>query len=208
MNIIKRTIFILLATLFIPSCSHKENVYFRDGELENLVYINKYFGLTIQFTDNWKIGTINENKELEKKTINLIANDNEEIRNNAFRLMKKNAILLNLKNINDSSSIIIGAEDIKGRLRPKNNNKYFVELKSVLNQTHLNYKYLNQIDNSDISDNIKWGILQTSFNNEVYQDFYITMYKEYYIVIICTYDTEVQKKNHEQIIKAIKMDKP
>ena len=122
--------------------------------------------------------------------------------------MKKNAILLNLKNINDSSSIIIGAEDIKGRLRPKNNNKYFVELKSVLNQTHLNYKYLNQIDNSDISDNIKWGILQTSFNNEVYQDFYITMYKEYYIVIICTYDTEVQKKNHEQIIKAIKMDKP
>jgi hypothetical protein len=200
----KITKILILTTLaFTISCNQSSD-NFDTGEVANYQYKNEYFGLNITFNDNWTVQGENENKELVFDCTELIANGVESVKVNIENEMKDNAVLLNLRNINDTSSIVVFAERETGFFwRPTSMETYLLQVKSLLDNTSLDYEYLNETE-SELS---KWNLLETKFqlnDKTVYQNFFVSKKSGYFITLISSFQNEEQKQQNKQLIDNVK----
>lgn len=197
-------ILILTALAFTISCNQSSD-NFDTGEVANYQYKNEYFGLNITFNDNWTVQGENENKKLVFDCTELIANGVESVKVNIENEMKDNAVLLNLRNINDTSSIVIFAEKETGFFwRPTSMETYLLQVKSLLDNTPLDYEYLNET----VSEVSKLKLLETKFRlneNTAYQDYFICKKNGYFITLISSFRNEEQKQQNKQLIDKVKL---
>ena len=193
---------VLTALTFTISCNQSSNK-FDTGEIVGNQYKNEYFELNIAFSNYWIVQDERVNKKLVFDCAELIANGVESVRVNINKEMKDNAVLLNLRNINDTSSIVVFAEKETGFFwRPTSMETYLLQVKILLDHTPLDYVYLNDTE-SKVSN---WNLLETNFqlnDRTVYQDYFIQKKNGYFISLISTYHNEEQKQQSKQLIDKV-----
>jgi hypothetical protein len=197
-------ILISTALVFTFSCNqHSDN--FDNSVLLDNHYENEYFGLDITFSDGWKAQDESVNEKLIVDCTELIANGVERVKTNILNEMQDNAVLLNLRSVNDTSSIVVFAEKETGFFwNPTNMETYLLQVKSLLDHTPLDYVYLNDTE----SKLTNWSLIETKFqlkDRTVYQDYYIQKKNGYFISLISTFQTEKQKQLNRQLVEKVKL---
>jgi hypothetical protein len=204
----RKTILILSVIILASGCTENTKDK-RKGKIVNSTYINEFVGLSLPLSDEWIVKSDSENNKIINETIELFANGEEQLKKNAVKLMKDNDILLNLTSKVDSSNVLIGIEKKKSIFRlPISARQYFVELKSILKHLPFNYQFINESEQDVILNSQEWHVLKTKRdygNTSQFQDFYAKRDYFYYIVIISSYNSNIQMIENNKIIQEISL---
>ena len=182
------------------------------GTIENSVYKNKYFGLSLTFPEGWSVLDQQQRDELKDLGSEIVAGDDK----NLNKAMKSAAELqtVNMLSVFEhplgtdvpyNPNIIIMAERVRHAPGIKRGNDYHVHTKKVLessNQLSVNFgeTFTEMIGGKEFDvQPLQMGI----GNQVVKQKMYATIDKGYALLLVISYDAPEEEEKLQAILKTI-----
>lgn len=207
-------IFVLIIStgLILTGCDKKPSEAIGYGIIENGVYSNNYFNMSIKVPENWVVQSKAAQKEMMDIGTGLIAGDDNNLKNILKETQKQTVSMFSFFKYEQGSpipfnpSIISVAERVSHMPGIKRGSDYHFHAKNILESGQLKYEFPKKIYTKDISG-VSFDIMPTEIdinNITVHQEYYAARIKDYVLLFILSYssDSEIVELN-EAISKLV-----
>ncbi len=178
------------------------------GELEDNIYTNEYFGLTITLPEGWSV----PNKEIQKKILsagkNMVAGNDEELQKqldlgelNSFNLLFVSKYPIGSPVVSNPNLICI-AERLPVKISIE---KYLLHSKKLLQKTQIPYQFGEKIKRIKISGR-DFAVMEAYFENgsaKISQEYYCGLFDNYILNFILSFSSEEEAEEVRAILATV-----
>ncbi|WP_040280453.1 hypothetical protein [Psychroserpens damuponensis] len=205
----KLILFVVVTSFFTCNTEQKMPEDFDYGSIENGIYTNDFFKMTIPFNTDWDVQSRDQMDALSKSGTELLTNEStkqavkaSEINNaNLFTAFKYKPGFEEAYNY----SIAIVAENTKLAPHVQRGSDYLIEAKKIMSQTMIDYEFEETFTTKTI-DNQTFDIMNVSGNYMgafFNQQYMTTVINGFSLSIIISYNTDEQLKELEHLVNGI-----
>jgi hypothetical protein len=173
------------------------------GKVENGIYVNSFFDFEMAIPENWIIQTQEEMDYIQDLGQEMVAGDNEKLKNAIKAAEETTANLLvvfqyKIDSLVDyNPSLMIVSENVKKALVIRNGETYLKQARKILEKSGFQYDYIdNTFEKQTIGKKVFY-LMNASVNVSGYtinQVYYSTVINGYALSIIISYASEEQKQ--------------
>tara|TARA_B110000091_G_C13639667_1_gene400678 strand:- start:172 stop:813 length:642 start_codon:yes stop_codon:yes gene_type:complete len=201
--------------LLITGCDSKPAADIDYGTINNNVYSNKYFDISINLPDTWFVQSQAAQKALMETGSNLIAGDDKTLKSVMKESEKQTVNLFSIFKyesgapVNFNPSIISVAERISHMPGIKRGSDYLFHARKLLESGQMNYDFPNDLYTKEVSE-LSFDVMpaQITVNNiTVYQDYHVVKIKDYALALILSYSSDSEKSELDGILNELKFSK-
>ena len=207
-------IFLVFATAF-TGCKKKGSARPTAGTIENGVYNNEYFGLSLELPEKWSNQDEESNKELSEFGYKMIAGEDENLEK-SLKAAAENQQLMFFSASKypigtpaaDNPNIIGTAELVKSKPGIIRGSDYLYHVKNMLQMSGIKLN-IEEATKSEELGSVEFDVLKVVLplgNISVQQKYYSTIMKDYAISFILTYISEDGEKPLQEILKTVKFE--
>lgn len=206
----KLALTILVILLFTACDKHpaKEIGY---GELNDGTYTNQYFNMVVDVPTGWVVQSEAQNKELIDSGAEMIAGDDENMKNALKASHKQTLTLFSFFKYEQGSPVefnpsIMGiAERVSGMPGIKRGSDYLFHVKNLLESGQMNYEFPSPIFEKEISG-VSFDVMPLQLTMgavTIHQNYYAAKFEDYVLSLISTYSSgdEEEISHHIHTIK-------
>jgi len=211
----KKIVYLIVLIVLSTSCKEEKNLPtdFDYGVVENGVYKNNYFGVSIPFNPDWDVQSQKQMSDLTKSGTDLLTGDNDEFQKVVDASLVNVAELFMIfkhelgSTTEFNPSFIMNAENLKQFPNVKDAEGYLVSAKDLLLQSNMQINFRSDEYEVEIGNEkfICMEIENASYG--IFQDYFVTLKRGFAIAFIVTYVNEEDKKELYSIIENIKINK-
>jgi hypothetical protein len=208
-------VFFLIFSIVFTGCKKKEAEKPSSGTIENGTYSNKYFGLTLQFPEDWDIKDEESSKQLRDMGSKFFAGGDENIERTLNASAEERQLWFFSASkypvgtpVANNPSIISMAEFIGDNTGIKNGNDYLFHVKKALEISGINYSTAEVVTTEEIGGK-EFYLLKVTLpfgNISVEQKYYSAIVKDYAISFILTYLSENGENSLKEVLKTAKFE--
>ena len=211
-----KNILILTVLLTFCACNKSKSVAQEEigqGTLENGLYTNPYFNISIQLPMDWALQTAAEEKEIMDAGSELIAGDDKTKQAQIELAKKKTLQLFTLMRYPQGATVdfnysFIGvAERVKNQPGIKKGSDYLFHVKKVLKSSSLDYKFPKEVFSETISG-LKFDVLPGELHINgmtIHQHYYACKVKDYVLSFILSFNKEEEHAHLLEVLKKLKV---
>ncbi|WP_196888726.1 hypothetical protein [Aureivirga sp. CE67] len=212
----KKLLVLIVTFVLFVSCNNEKSIpeNFDYGTVENGLYTNKFFEMTIPFNPNWNVQDAEMMRQLQKVGTDIITDGNENFTKAHLKAAEVNSANLLMVTrhemgapVDYNPSFIVVAENLKSSPGIKIGKDYLFHLKKNLSLTKLPYQFEKEVYKKRIG-NEDFYVLEAKIENEsitMGQIYYSCVKNGFSIGFIASYMTEEDKKDLEKIANRVKI---
>jgi len=183
------------------------------GEIENDIYINRYFNMSLAVPNGWAVQSKAAIKDITDRGGNLIAGDDQNLKAVLKEAEKQTVNLFAFFKYEQGSpvdfnpSIMSVAERVSNQPGIKRGADYLFHAKKILQTGQVKYTFPNEVYTKQISGT-SFDVMPAEINigsSSIYQRFYATRIKDYVLTIILTHSSEPESNELLQVINKLKL---
>ncbi len=185
------------------------------GKMEGRTYSNQFFHCKLTVPENWQVQTKAQNEELMQKGAEIVAGDNENLKEVLDENLIRVANLLSVfkykvgSNLNFNANIVMIAENIKLAPSIKNGKEYLKASKKLLEKSELKYDYI-----SDDMELLKLGgklfyamhANKMIENSQINQIYFASVIRGFALTFVITYQNETDQEILSNILNSLEFD--
>ena len=208
-------VFVLVLAIVFSGCKKKESDQVSAGTIENSVYSNKYFGLTLKLPEDWNIQDEESSKELTKSGYKMLAGGDENLERSLNAAAENQQLTFFLASkypigtpAADNPSIIGTAELVKSKPGIKRGSDYLFHVKNMLEMSGIKLT-IEETAKSEKIGGVEFDVIEVVLpfgNISVQQKYCTTIMKDYAISFILTYTSKEGKNSLKEILKTAKFE--
>jgi len=207
----KFTAIIISACLLLTGCDSKSVDEIGYGAIEEGVYRNDYFNLSIKVPENWAVQSQAAQQQLMETGTSLLSGEDENLKAAMKESQKQTINLFSFFKYEQGSpvafnpSILSIAEKMSHMPGVKRGSDYHFHAKELLLAGQVNYEFPNEIFTQELSG-VSFDVMpgQVTFGNRtVYQNYYATRIKDYVLLFILSYTSDAELEELNQILESI-----
>jgi hypothetical protein len=202
--------------LIILHCTAQENqMGFDFGNIEENIYTNSFFNLTMTLPADWKLQSQQQTENLMKEGRKLVAGEDRNLENaiRATEINTANLIVLYQYELGTAvgynPSLMLVAENLKFAPGVKTGADYLFHARKLLSQAQIQYDHLDEeFERVDINGQIFY-LMNTHIDYlgyEIKQKYYSTILQGFSLNMIITYVSDDQKSELEQSIYTLTLE--
>jgi hypothetical protein len=205
---------IIVLTLLLAGCEKKASDEIDFGAINNSIYKNNYFGMTVTLPPDWSI----QSQEAQKRNLNtgerILAGDDK----NLNAVMKASELrVVNLfaaskypkgSPVSYNPSILALAEDVRDFPGIKRGSDYHFHAKQLMQSGSLDVSFPKDIYTQSLGG-IDFDIMEVEIHVRgivVRQKYYATIMKGYAVNIIISFTTDEDEASLQKIIDTLKFN--
>lgn len=208
-------LFIIVLAAVFSGCKKAESVKPNAGAIENGVYNNKYFGLTLKLPEDWSIQDAEASKELTKFGYKMIAGDDENLERSLNTASETQQLMFFSASkypigtpVADNPSIIGTAELVKSKPGIKRGSDYLFHVQNLLETSGIKI-IIKETKTTKQFGGVEFDMLEVVLpigNMSIQQKYYTTIIKDYAVSFILTYVSEKGDESLKEILETIKFE--
>jgi len=208
-------VFFLVLAIVFPGCKKKESEKVSAGTIENSVYNNKYFGLTLKLPEDWSIQDKESSKELSEFGYKMIAGEDKNLEKSLKAAAENQQLMFFSASkypigtpVADNPNIIGTAELVKSKPGIKRGSDYLFHVKNMLEMSGIKLTIEDKVTSEKIGG-VEFDVIEAVLpfgNISVQQKYCTTIMKDYAISFILTYTSEEGKNFLKEILKTAKFE--
>ena len=204
-------VLVIACTLLFLGCSENASEEIDFGTIENSVYKNDYFGLTLTIPENWSVPNQESRQQLMKIEKEVIAGEDENLKAvmNAAELQSVNLLFLSKHPLGSpvafNPNIVSVAEKIQHMPGIKRGKDYLYHSKILLESTKLDVSFPEEISTVTLGG-VEFDVMyvhMTVLGNTVKQEYFATIKKGYALTLILSYLTDEDKADLVKVLDSI-----
>jgi hypothetical protein len=203
-----RSALVILCAILYCSCGKGEAEEIDFGTIDNSVYRNKYFGLTITIPTEWSIQDQESREQVMETGTEIVAGDDKNLKAvvKASELRTVNLLIAFEHPVGApvafNPGIACVAEQIRHMPGIKRGSDYLFHARKILESSQMDVTFPEDISTENLGG-IEFDILHVQISllgNTIQQKYYVAVMKDYALSFIVSYMTE---KESEAIGKAL-----
>ncbi len=208
-------VFFLVLAIVFPGCKKKESEKVSAGTIENSVYNNKYFGLTLNLPEDWSIQDKESSKELTKSGYKMLAGEDENLERTLNAAAENQQLMFFSASkypigtpVANNPNIIGTAELVKSKPGIERGSDYLYHVKNMLEMSGIKLT-IEETATSEKIGGVEFDVIEVVLpfgNISIQQKYCTTIMKDYAISFILTYMSEEGKKSLKEILKTAKFE--
>lgn len=210
----KRIYSIITASFLILTwCGMASAVEIGYGEIENGIYKNEYFNMSIEVPKGWAVQSKAALTQLSDRGGELIAGDDKNLRAVLKESEKQSVHLFAFFKyeqgtpVDFNPSIIAVAENVAYMPGIKSGSDYLYHVKKLLQAGRLKYSFPKEIYTKEISG-ISFDVMPAEIavtDKVIYQNYYAARIKDYALGFVLSYSSEAEINELNQIVDQLKI---
>ena len=211
----KTNLIVILLSLFLAGCDTSPPKEIGYGVIENGIYKNEYFNMSIEVPEKWDVQSQAANKELMDRGAELIAGDDDNFKK-MIKLSQKQSVTLFVffkhekgAPVPFNPNIILVAEKMSHMPGVKRGSDYLYHVRKLFESGKMEYEFPHEIYTkviSDISFDVMPAVLQVG-NLTVTQDYYATRINDYVLSFILSSTTNLEQDELDKILNKLHFSK-
>lgn len=204
---------IIFLSLVFFKCTCQENqTNFDFGNIEDNIYTNSFFNLSINLPVDWSIQSQQEAEYLIKEGRKLVAGDDSNLENalTAAEINTANLIILYQHELGTAvdynPSLMMIAENLQNAPGVKTGADYLFHARKLISQAQLKYDHIDEeFEEVDINGQTFY-LMNTNINylgHEIKQKYFSTVLNGFSLSMIISYVSDYQKSELEQSINTL-----
>ncbi len=206
-----RFAFIIVCTILFWGCNKNASKEIDFGTIENSVYRNKYFGLTITIPAEWSIQDQESRQRMMKTGKEMIAGEDKNLKAmiDASELQSVN-LFVAFKHplgtpVTSNPSIACTAERIRHLPGIKRGKDYYFHLRKLFESSQMDVSFPRDISTEKFGG-VDFDIMYVQMaqaGTTVQQEYYATVMKGYALVFFVTFTTDEEKAALGKVLDSI-----
>ena len=206
--------FIFCVSLVLSGCGNEPSQEIGYGEIENGVYSNQYFNMSVSAPETWIIQSQAAQKMLMETGGSLLAGEDKNVKAMLKEAEEQTVNLFSFFKHEQGTpvpfnpSIMSVAENMVNMPGVKRGSDYLYHVKSFLESGQLEYKFPSEIESKVISG-ISFDILPAEINAGnlvVNQEYYAARINDYVLSFILSYSSESEQAELHNILSNIEFE--
>ena len=211
----KFNLFVLLLAVTLTACNNKpitEEEGFDYGTVKNNRYTNAFFDIQVAIPENWVVKTQEQSKQLMKEGADIVAGDNEKLKN-AIKVSEVNsATLLTVFEYEDgvakmfNPSFMLLAESLKKAPGITTGEQYLFQSRKMLVAGQLKYDHIDEEFKKVRINGWDFYAMNATIAFEgvtVTQTYLATTKDGFALCFIYSYNDDEQKASLEKVVQSI-----
>jgi len=204
---------IIFLSLFIFKCTCQENqTNFDFGNIEDNIYTNSFFNLSITLPVDWNLQSQQEAEHLIKEGRKLVAGEDSNLENalTAAEINTANLIILYQHELGTpvdyNPSFMLIAENLQNAPGVKTGADYLFHARKLISQAQLKYDHIDEEFEAVDINGKTFYLMNTNINylgHEIKQKYFSTVLKGFSLNMIISYVSDDQKSELEQSINTL-----
>ena len=221
----KKLLYLIAIVSLLAACKSSENKttspqknvtgQFDYGSIEDNIYQNRFFGLSLTLPDSWVVQTQETLQKMNEAGKELIAGDDENLKQ---ALDANQVTTVNLLGVfqhdvgvsaNFNPSFMLVAENMSRFPNIKSGSDYLFQTRKFLKQSQLTYSYMDDEFKKTTIGKKEFYTMKTIIsigNGEVTQVYYSTILNGFCLSAVISYINDTQKTKLENIIHSMKFN--
>jgi len=201
--------------LLLTGCDTKPANGIGFGTIEQGVYTNDYFNMSIKVPENWTVRSQAAQQELMDKGTSLISGEDDNLKNVLKESQKQSVNLFSFIKYEQGTpvpfnpSINAIAERVSRMPGIKRGSDYHFHAKKLLESGQMNYEFPRDIYTKDISG-ISFDVMsaQITVNNiTIYQEYYAARVNDYVLLFVLSYSSDSEIDELKSILNDLRLSK-
>lgn len=219
----RQVVLLVLCTALVPGCARKASREIDPGKaleevdsgtVENGVYRNKYFGMSITIPPDWSIPDRASMKEIVKAGGRVVSGDNQKLKTltKAAELQSVNLFAASKhpagSAVVPNPSVICMAERVRHMPGIKRGRDYHFHFKRLLEASPLEVKFPKDVF-SETLNGVEFDILCIEISMPtmtIKQEQYVAIIRGYALGLGITYTTEEEKSSLKEILNSVSFE--
>jgi hypothetical protein len=198
--------------LLLLGCDSKASNEVGYGTIENGVYENKYFNMTVKLPAEWVVQSQAAQQEMKEVGASLLAGEDDNLKNVIKEAQKNTISLFTLFKYEQGTpvpfnpSLISLAEGVSGFPGIKNGTDYHFHARKLLESGQLKYDFPNEIYAKDVSG-VTFDVMQAQTavgGTIIYQEYYAAKKMDYVLLFVLTYSSDTERDELNEIMSGAK----
>lgn len=208
-------LFVLILTIMFSGCKKKESAKPNAGTIQNGIYNNEYFGLTLKLPQDWSIQDAESSKKLTKFGYKMIAGDDKNLERSLNAAAETQQLMFFSASkypigtpVADNPSIIGTAELVTSKPGIKRGSDYLFHVKNLLETSGIKIT-IKEAKATEKFGGVEFDMLEVVLpigNISIQQKYYSTIMKDYAISFILTYTSKEGHEYLKEILKTVKFE--
>ncbi len=208
-------ILVVLCLAFFGQCKKKASEEIDSGTIENSVFRNKYFGLTVTLPDNWSIQSAESNKEMTEMGTKMVARENKNLEKSLNATNERQSLFLFSAfeyllgtPVAYNANISCVAERVSRMPGIKRGSDYLFHARKLLEMSQMEVSFGEEITTENLGG-IEFDVMSVglSFGEMVVkQKYFVTVLKGYALSFIVSYITEEGELSLRSILETVKFN--
>jgi hypothetical protein len=207
--------FVVLCLMFFSACKKKAPEEIDSGTIENSVFRNKYFGLTVTLPDNWSIQSAESNKEMTEMGTKMVARENKNLEKSLNATNERQSLFLFSAfeyllgtPVAYNANISCVAERVSQMPGIKRGSDYLFHARKLLEMSQMEVSFGEEITTENLGG-IEFDVMSVglSFGEMVVkQKYFVTLIKGYALSFIVSYVTGEGESSLQSILETVKFN--
>lgn len=210
-----KKIFLLLAFICYFINVKAQISGFDYGNIDGRTYSNQFFHCKLTVPEHWHVQTKTQNEELMQKGAEIVAGDNEHLKEVLDENLIRVANLLSVfkykvgSNLSFNANIVMIAENIKLAPSIKNGKDYLKESKKLLEKSELKYDYVSdEMELLNLGGKSFYAMhankkIESSQINQIY---FASIIRGFALTFVITYQNETDQEILSNILNSLEFD--
>jgi hypothetical protein len=208
-------ILIVLFLVSFAACRKKASEEIDSGTIEDSVYRNRYFGLTVSLPENWSLQSEESNKEMAEMGTKMVAGENKNLERKLNAVNEKQSLFLFSAfeyplgtPVIYNTNISCVAERVSQMPGIKRGSDYLFHVRRILEMSQIDISFDEKITVENLGG-IEFDVVcvECSFGDmNVKQKYYAAVMKGYAVSFILSFIDEDGESSLHDILKTVKFD--
>ncbi len=203
---------ILAGVLIFSGCKKKASDEITFGSMNGSVYSNEYFGLTIEFPEDWAVAEKETLKQVTDMGTDFLAGDDKNLKAivKASELQTVNLFMVSQHPLGSpvpfNPNVTAVAERIRHMPGIKSGKDYLYHARKLMESSALDASFTEEVRNEQIGG-YSFDIMTAEMNMSgasIKQQYYATVLKGYVLGVIISYSNDQDQAALKEILATIK----
>jgi hypothetical protein len=206
---------VFLCLISFAGCKKKASQEIDSGTIENSVYRNRYFGLTVTIPKNWSIQSEESNKELSEMGTKMVAGENKNLERTLNAANEKQSLFLFSAfqhplgtPVIYNTNISCVAEKVSHMPGIRRGSDYLFHARKILEMSKLEISFGEKITTENLGG-IEFDVMSVVFpfgELALNQKYYAAVIKGYAVSFIISYVNEEGESSLQKILQTVKFN--
>ncbi len=212
MRIVKLGVLFFFIGCISISCGNTSQESFDYGKVENSVYSNAFFDLTMNVPEAWMVQSQEQTQLLHERGKDFVAGDDKRLKKAIDASTVNTAYLLTVfkyevgSAVDYNPSYILMAENIKYAPGIKSGKDYLIHSKKFMERNNVTYKYISDSIEQEFLNGFEFYKMETRIDYYgliITQLYYSTIKNGFSLCVILSYTDEAQKAELEGVLNSL-----
>lgn len=207
--------FVLVLVIVLAGCKKEETEEVSVGKIENNIYRNEYFGLTLKIPEGWSVQDEEKKKEFSRIGSKMISGGNENVEKTLNASIKKRNVFFFSafkyplgSPVANNPNIAGLAESVEGMPGVKRGSDVLFHVQNTLKMGGIKHTVAETGATEKIGG-VEFDVMKVILpfgNFSVKQNYYTAIMKNYAVSFVLTYMDEEDEKSLEEILETAEFE--